>query len=80
MKNPGGPTSYEVVEKCLKNLVAFCHMKNIKRVALPAMGTGAGRLEISKVAEIFKKVLNSTDSVEFVVVDIDPMFIYQFKE
>ncbi|MNV48661.1 RNase III inhibitor [compost metagenome] len=80
MKNPGGPTSYEVVEQCLKTLVSLCKMKNIKRVALPALGTGSGKLKVDRVAQIFKDVLNSTEFTEFVIVDIDPMFIYQFDE
>lgn len=79
MKNPGGETSLEIVEKCLKNLVAYCDVVNIKRIALPALGTGVGKLDLKEVANLFKKYLTDSD-VEFYVVDIDPLFIYHFQE
>lgn len=79
MKNPGGVTSYDIVEKCLKNLVNYCGVMNIKKVALPALGTGVGRLELDRVADIFKEILGPVEDIEFLVVDIDPLFIYQFQ-
>lgn len=80
MKYPGGVTSYEIVEKCLKNLISYCRLMNIKKVALPALGTGVGRLEREKVAKIFKEILGPVEDIEFLVVDIDPLFIYHFNE
>ena len=79
MKNPGGETSYEIVEKCLKNLINFCRVSNINKVALPALGTGIGGLDYRKVADIFKENLEPIDDIEFLVVDINPMFIYCFN-
>lgn len=79
MKYPGGKTSYDIVEKCLQSLISLCRMKKVTRVALPALGTGIGGLNCVNVAEIYKRVLNSVNDIEFVVVDIDPVFIYQFK-
>lgn len=76
MKNPGGQTSYEIVEKCLKSLISYCRLVNIKRIALPALGTGVGDLDLKKVAEIFVEILEPIEDIEFLVVDIDPMFIY----
>jgi len=79
MKNPGGVTSYEIVETCLKNLVNYCRVFGIKKIGLPALGTGVGNLDYRKVAEIFKEVLEPVEDIEFFVVDIDPMFIHCFN-
>lgn len=76
MKNPGGVTSLEIVEKCLRNLVSYCKLANIKRVGLPALGTGVGKLDLQKVASLFVDILGPEKEVEFSVVDIDPVFIY----
>lgn len=75
MSYPGGKTSYEIIGRCLKNLISFCRIKRIKRVALPALGTGVGKLDPHKVAEIFRDNLSNVNDVEFWVVDIDPVFI-----
>lgn len=77
MKNPGGITSYNIVEKCLNTLISFCKKENIKKVALPALGTGIGRLNKEKVANIYKSILTNED-IEFYVVDIDKEFISYF--
>ena len=79
MKYPGGKTSYEVVEKCLLNLINIMRLKNVTKIALPALGTGIGRLDVVKVSEIYKNILGSVQDLEFIIVDIDPVFIYQFK-
>ena len=76
MKNPGGTTSYEIVEKCLQNLINYCRVSKIKKSALPALGTGVGGLNIIKIAEIFKEILEPVEDIEFLIVDIDPLFIY----
>lgn len=79
MKYPGSKTSYDVVEKCLKNLINLMRFKNIKKIALPALGTGIGGLDIVKVAEMYKRILKPIEDLEFIIIDIDPVFIYQFK-
>lgn len=79
MKNPGGETSYDVVENCLRNLINYCNVFGIKKIALPALGTGVGNLDHRKVADIFKEILEPVEDIEFLVVDIDPLFIYCFN-
>ncbi len=74
MKQPGGPTSYEIIERCLQNLVAYCEKHNISEVALPSLGTGVGGLDKKRVAELFKEHLRDSE-VEFLVVDIDEEFV-----
>lgn len=80
MKEPGGPTSYEVVRECLETLVEVCKTRDIKRVALPALSTGVGGLDKGQVASIFKKVLSPIEDIEFLIVDIDKEFISQFDK
>jgi O-acetyl-ADP-ribose deacetylase (regulator of RNase III) len=79
MKNPGGTTSYEIVEQCLRSLIQICDILDIKKIALPALGTGVGMLDRKKVATIFKEILGPVENIEFLVVDIDPIFIQYFN-
>jgi O-acetyl-ADP-ribose deacetylase (regulator of RNase III) len=78
MKEPAGATSYDIVKTCLNHLVAYCQEHGIHKVALPALGTGVGRLNKAKVAAIFKEVLEPVKDIEFIVVDIDQEFIQSF--
>lgn len=78
MKEPAGPTSYDIVKKCLQHLVSYCQDRGILKVALPALGTGVGKLDKAKVAEIFKEVLEPVSDIEFLVVDVDQEFIQNF--
>ncbi|AEH49569.1 macro domain-containing protein [Parageobacillus thermoglucosidasius] len=80
MKEPAGATSYDIVQTCLNNLVAYCQKHGIDKVALPALGTGVGNLDKTKVAAIFKEVLEPVKDIEFIVVDIDEAFISLFAE
>ena len=75
MKQPAGATSYDIVRACLERLGAHCRENGIKKVALPALGTGVGRLDKARVARLFREVLAPVEDVEFVVVDIDESFI-----
>jgi Predicted phosphatase homologous to the C-terminal domain of histone macroH2A1 len=79
MKNPGGKTSIEIVEKCLKNLINIMRLKKIKKVALPALGTGVGNLNLKDVADKYIEILGPIEDLEFVIVDINPIFISQFE-
>jgi O-acetyl-ADP-ribose deacetylase (regulator of RNase III) len=80
MKEPAGPTSYDIVKTCLEHLVSYCQEHGIDKVALPALGTGVGNLDKTKVADIFKEVLEPVKDIEFIVVDIDEEFIALFTE
>jgi O-acetyl-ADP-ribose deacetylase (regulator of RNase III) len=80
MKEPAGATSYDIVKTCLDHLVAYCRDHGIHKVALPALGTGVGKLDKTKVAAIFKEVLGPVQDIEFIVVDIDREFIQSFYQ
>ncbi|MCD1261501.1 macro domain-containing protein [Paenibacillus athensensis] len=75
MKKPGGATSYAIVRACLQALVRYCEEMGIDALALPALGTGVGRLDPRKVAELFGEVLRPHPKIVFTVVDIDERFI-----
>ncbi|MFW6008417.1 MAG: macro domain-containing protein [archaeon] len=75
MKNPGGPTSLEIVKQCLLRLIKVCEIHNIKKIAIPALGTGVGMLPKSEVANIYIDILEPVEDIEFHVVDINHMFI-----
>lgn len=75
MKRPGGYTDYNIVRSCLRSLKEFCFMHGVKSVALPALGTGVGRLDPKVVAEIFVQELAPVPSTLFVVTDIDKSFL-----
>lgn len=83
MEYPGnklGTLNLNVIKKCLNNLIKFCRKNNIKKIALPALGTGVGKLPKSKVAKIFVDILQPVDDIEFHVVDIDIHFIHFVNE
>jgi O-acetyl-ADP-ribose deacetylase (regulator of RNase III) len=75
---PNEKTSYENIEKCLTNLIPYCKMMNIKKIAVPSIGLGSSDIKIDKLSEIFKSALSSEKKIDFIVVDPDPVFIYQF--
>lgn len=79
MKFPGGFTDYDIVSRCLESLKEFCRTYKVSSVALPALGTGVGRLNPVLVAELFKRHLGAPSSTQFWVVDIDKRFIECFK-
>lgn len=80
MKEPAGKTSYDIVKKCLQHLVLYCQENGIHKVALPALGTGVGKLNKEQVAVIYKEILEPMNDIEFLVVDIDQEFIQSFNK
>lgn len=80
MKQPGGNTSYNIIRKCLQNLIILCKAHGITKIALPALGTGIGGLHKDIVASIFIENLNIVPDIEFHIVDIDDEFINLVNE
>jgi O-acetyl-ADP-ribose deacetylase (regulator of RNase III) len=78
-KYPNDSSSYDFVEKCLRNLIAYCKMMSIKQISIPSMGIGVGGLDIVSISKIYKDILSDSD-IHFFIVDNDPIFIYQFME
>ncbi len=80
MKKPVQPAKIEVVRTCLVSLLQKCREMNIKSMAIPALGTGVGRLSKKQVAEAFVDILNVVDDIEIIVIDIDETFISLVKD
>lgn len=74
MAKPGGATTPEIIEKCLRSLVSLAEEYPDKIFALPALGTGVGRLPKVGVASRFARILQNSTG-RFIVVDIDKEFI-----
>lgn len=69
MKYPGGPTSYEIVEKAFKSALDLAFKAGITRLGCTSLGTGVGGLDGAKVAEIMYPIALKSP-VEVVFVDI----------
>jgi len=86
MKNPGGDTSYQVVEKAFRSAIQLvesisdCFSIDNPIMACTALGTGVGRLDSEKVAEIMYKVAKETKKVNIVFSDMNILFINKLKE
>jgi hypothetical protein len=39
---PVEKTNYEIIESCLSNLIPYCKMMDVKKIAVPSMGIGVG--------------------------------------
>lgn len=71
---PGIWSSLQTVEKCLYSLITHCKVNNIDHIALPALGTGTGMLNVKSVANLYVNILRG-ETIDFVVVDINHKFI-----
>lgn len=79
MKSPGSRARYDTVRNCLYSLIRYCRQHQIRKVALPALGTGVGGLDYREVANIYRDLLGTIEDIEFLVVDINAAFIDCFK-
>lgn len=75
MKRPAEPSSVEIVEKCLHNLLQKAREYGVKSLALPALATGVGGVPRQAVAEVFARVLAPVEDLEITVVDTHQEFI-----
>jgi O-acetyl-ADP-ribose deacetylase (regulator of RNase III) len=76
MKYPGGPTSYDIVEKCLHNLCTTAISHGYKAIAVPGLGTGIGNLNPTMVAKSTIQIAHKfTSRLDVIVIDIDPVFV-----
>lgn len=75
MKRPAEPSSVEIVEKCLHNLLQKAREYGVKSLALPALATGVGGVSRQAVADVFARVLAPVEDLEITVVDTHQEFI-----
>lgn len=60
MEMPGGYTDYDIIEKCCNSLVDYqSNLTKMRRVVMPGLGIGIGRLDIKTVAYIMVNKLKS---------------------
>jgi O-acetyl-ADP-ribose deacetylase len=75
MKNPGSPTSYEIVEAAFKSALDLAYEQGIEMLGCTALGTGVGRLDVSKVAKIMVDVAFEHSKIDLVFADFSVRFI-----
>lgn len=79
MKEPGGPTSYDTIEKAFANAMKLAQEVGIKRLGCTALGTGVGGLNSGLVATIMFKtakylIENASVEIDIVFMDFDEGF------
>lgn len=80
MKYPGMRSKYETVEKCLDQVLMEAKKRGCRSVALPALGTGIGGLDIKEVATIYKRKIKDIKDITFIISDPSGKFIECLKE
>jgi O-acetyl-ADP-ribose deacetylase len=77
MKEPGGPTSYEIVGNAFKSALDSAVRYNIKKIGCTALGTGVGNLNSSMVGTIMHGIAEHywKDMIEIYFFDFDTKFI-----
>ena len=80
MKQPGGYTNYDIVEKAFKSALNLAIDLQITLLGCTALGTGVGRLDSEKVAEIMFEVAIACTEIDIAFIDINEKFINKLKE
>lgn len=75
MRNPGGVTSYKIIESAFKAAIELAKKKNLKQMGCTALGTGVGGLDSVEVAKIMKAVAKVEKDIEIIFIDFDKNFI-----
>lgn len=81
MKYPGGPTSFDIVNKLCRSVISLAMKNEVKSIAFPGLGTGIGRLDKRIVAANMTRILESySDSIDVTLTDLDDAFIQYARE
>lgn len=80
MKQPGGPTSYEIIRMAFESALALAKKENIKHIGCTALGTATGGLDPVKVADIMLDIASKITGIDVSFVDIDDRFIKRIKD
>lgn len=80
MKNPGGYTDYDTIEKAFKSSINLAKIEGITKFGCTALGTGVGGLNAVKVAEIMGKIAKEEKELEIIFIDFDEDFIKTLNE
>lgn len=77
---PGTISNIYIVEKCIISIIDKAKEMGIKSIAIPALGTGTGKVNKRKVAEIYIKHFEENSDIEWIIVDPKGDFIDVFKK
>lgn len=80
MKHPAERSTGDVVRRCLLSIVRQAREDGVASLAIPALGTGVGRVPKNEVAAVFFEVLHSVTDLDITVIDIDHDFIALLRE
>jgi O-acetyl-ADP-ribose deacetylase len=76
IKYPGGNSSLDSVNRCVRLIFQRAIADGIKSIAVPALGTGQGRLDKSSVARLLVPIArNVCDQIDIRFIDIDKEFV-----
>ena len=79
MKNPGGVTNLDLVEKAFSSALDLAISEGITCIGCTALGTGVGRLSSKDVADTMFPIAKAS-SINVVFVDFHHMFISRLLE
>jgi O-acetyl-ADP-ribose deacetylase (regulator of RNase III) len=83
MQFPGSPTTIEKSMKALYKALTLATDFGLETLAIPALGTGIGRLDKEKVADLMLKVIRHHEKtappMRIYIVDVDPVFTNHFS-
>lgn len=78
MAAPGGRTTPNTVDKCLRSVFEKAHFLQAKSIAIPGLGTKIGRAPVSDVAELYLQVIPEMEKqygISAIICDIMDEFI-----
>ena len=82
MKYPGGATSIYIVRSAIKNVLEQAMANDVYSIAIPALGTGIGRLSKVSVSDaMVREAMNFKNDIrDIYICDINTTFIAMVKE
>ena len=81
MKEPGGYTSYKIVESALQSSFSDAISVGSKKIACPGIGTGIGGLDPVKVADVMYNVaINFAGKFDIIFIDLKKEFTDRIGE
>lgn len=75
MAQPGGITSYEVVECAFNAALDLAKKEKITKIGCTALGTGVGGLDSMEVGRIMAAIAKEEKDIDIVFIDFDEKFI-----
>jgi O-acetyl-ADP-ribose deacetylase (regulator of RNase III) len=75
MNQPGGKTSYDIIENAFKSAIQLAKDEGITRLGCTALGTGVGGLKPSIVGKIMSKIAREEVILNIYFIDFSKEFI-----